>query len=199
MAESTESIRDKLIVAIVQTLIFGVLLALLGYWLNLRLETYKQVLANQSEMNKSLLSSLNPYIQQRLTAYLELQQAAYNVKRDLEIYYYLAKEPSDYDLLEQLHQKISGVSSSSFIEYKKLVSAIEDLTNLRGKYELVLSDKVKSTADDFINTIIKDLLKEPAASDEAFEKAARSRLRTAFDKLKNQITEALGLEQLPLR
>ena len=90
-AESKESLRDKLIIAVVQTLIFGAFLAILGFWLNLRMETYKQTLANQSESYKVLLSSLAPDIEQRRAAYLDFQQAAREAKSTLGVYY------SEYD------------------------------------------------------------------------------------------------------
>ena len=76
MAEAREPLRNKLIEIVVQTLIFGALLAGLGFWLNLRLETYKKELADDTERLKAALQSNAPLIQQRRSAYLELQQAA---------------------------------------------------------------------------------------------------------------------------
>ena len=207
MAESKEPLRDKLIVAVVQTLIFGALLAVIGYWLNHRLETYKQALADQSEKTKALISFLEPHIQQRRAAYFEFQQAAREAKNILEVYYFRAKGPPEHNArryqLRALENKLgigSGGSSGSWATHGDAVSVVEKLVVLREKYEDVSSDKMNSAVDDFIDTIMQDLREgaKDTNDNEAFHNSARTRVREAFVKLNDQIAEALGLDQLPL-
>jgi hypothetical protein len=76
MAEEKGSLRDRLIHATVDTLIFGGLLLIFGFWLNMRLERYKNELANDTEKLKSALQITAPLIQRRFSGYLEIQQAA---------------------------------------------------------------------------------------------------------------------------
>ena len=47
-----ESLRSKIIVAIVETLVFGALLSALGYWFNIRLEEHKEILNKRLEEYK---------------------------------------------------------------------------------------------------------------------------------------------------
>jgi hypothetical protein len=110
MSAPEESLRDKLIIAVVQTLIIGALLAVLGYWLNVRLETYKQSLSDQSEKTKAILSSHQPFINQRRDAYLDFRQDAREAKNVLEIYYYRARGTQSQEVrlnrLEALENKM---------------------------------------------------------------------------------------------
>jgi hypothetical protein len=177
MSAPEESLRDKLIVAVVQTLIFGALLAVVGYWLNLRLETFKHT-----------VSSLEPLTVQRRSAYLDFQQAARKAKEVLEIYYYRAKglPPQEARLrqLEELRHAFGiggGGSGGGFVIGYDVYAVVEELFNLRIKYEDVSSAKVNAALDEFIFVISKDLIDGMQKSNdtEAFHNSAQRRLREA--------------------
>lgn len=209
MAEAKESLREKLIVAFVQTLFFGALLAVLGYWLDRQLETYKHALAEQTEMTKVLLQSLAPQIQQRRDAYLEFWQAAREARSTLEVYYHLAKGPPEHNRrrghIRDLENALgigSGTSGGgSWATHGDAVDVIRNLVSLRERYEDVSSELMESAVDTFIDQAMQDLrdgAKETNDTEE-FHEAARRRIREAFDTLSAQIEKALGHDQIPLQ
>jgi hypothetical protein len=143
MAEEKASLRDQLIVATVQTVVFGVLLATFGFWLDVRLERYKSELANDTEKVKTALQVTTPLIQRRLSGYLEIQQAARNVNEVLEVYYSRAKEPPTGEVmrgklraLENAMNVGSGSSGGGFVFKTDATQAL---------HELVLSSVVKTS------------------------------------------------------
>jgi hypothetical protein len=217
-SEVKETLREKLIVAFVQTLVFGVLLALLAYWLNVRLETAKQALADRSEhlkqeltdrgeKLKALVSALAPISEQRRSAYLELRLAARQTKNDLEIYYFRAKGLSPQEArsqqIEQLRNKMgigSGVGTSTWRSKEDAVKDAERLVALRANYEEIASDDVKAAVDQFLDTILTDLKdgEEKSNDSEAFHELAKRHLHDALDKLNRTTEKALGLQNVPI-
>ena len=87
MQKSRGSLGGTLVVALVQTLVFGALLAILGYRLDSALQIQEQELTAQSQRTEALLSSLEPQIQQRRDAYIDFQRAAREARNILEVYY----------------------------------------------------------------------------------------------------------------
>ncbi|PWT83402.1 MAG: hypothetical protein C5B44_00670 [Acidobacteria bacterium] len=199
-----ESLRDKLIVGLLETLIFGAMLAALGFWFNLRLEKYKQELTDQSEKTKALLVSLQTNTQQRCTAYLEFQDAARKTKGTLESYYNLGKRtPEDEELEDEddLYLQLgvgSGVATSTWTTMEQAADAVKKFNELRHKYKDVSSTAVNSAVDEFYKVLRRDLIESKSKETVEFHNAAKARLHTAFMKLKRQITDALGLDKLPI-
>ena len=66
MVASRETVRDKLLIAVVNTFIFGALLAIFGYWLDTRLESYKQAVVAQVAVQGALLRVQSWQLAQRL-------------------------------------------------------------------------------------------------------------------------------------
>jgi hypothetical protein len=209
MAEAGESLRNKLIEIVVQTLIFGALLAGLGFWLNLRLETYKKELADDTERLKAALQSNAPLIQQRRAAYLELQQAARELNRVLEVHYFRAKEPSTGQVMRNKLRALEddmGIGSSGsrggwFVSKGDVVGALRRMVSLSEKYEDISSGTISSAVDDFLETVMADVREaEQKENDtESFHTAARVRLKDALSRLDHTITQALRLDELPIK
>jgi hypothetical protein len=219
MSEPRQPLRDSLIVALVQTLILGARLAILGYFLNVRLELYKQslgeqtektkaALAAQTETTKSLLAALEPLVQARRSAYLDVRQAAREAKNELEIYYFRSKGRPDLERREQeLHELAhkmgvgSGGATSSWRTNEDALAVVRKLVSLREKYQDVASDKVNSAIDDFIDTLTQDLRAGTSKSNDTdlFHEAARKRLCDAFARLDPHLKEALRLAELPIQ
>jgi hypothetical protein len=202
-----ETLRDKLIIAFIQVLIFGALLAGLGYWFNLRLEAQKHALAEQSERTRAVLASLEPIIQLRRSAYLEFQAAARQAKNILEVYYFRAGEPSNEaqsNRLQKLINKMgrgSGGSGSSFVTNDDAIDCVRTLINLREKYEDIASDEIKGEVDKFIDAIMKDLTDGEAQGNDTaiFHEAAGKRLQQSFATLNQALEQALGFHELPIK
>ena len=94
---SEKSLSDELMIATVQTLVFGVLLAGLGYWLSLRFEGQKQAFADQTEKTKAVISHLESLAQEQRMAYLEFRNAARGAVTELNVYYSRAPEAGSPD------------------------------------------------------------------------------------------------------
>ncbi len=206
----TESLGQKLLVAFVQILIFGVILAVIGYQLNLRLEANKQALAIQTAKTKTLLATLEPTIQLRRSAYLDLQSAARDVEQILEFYYFPASDSASInkrqDQLSELYKALglppSGGGSGSFGASRgEAYEAVAKLTRLQDKYQNVSSETITAAVDTFLDAIKKDLLESvrPGNDTTTFNDGARARLREAFGKLNGAIEDALGFRELPVR
>jgi hypothetical protein len=208
IAEDKASLRDQLIRATVDTFIFGCLLLIFGSWLNMRLEKYKNELANDTEKLKSGLQITEPLIQRRFTGYLEIQREARNVNWVLENYYYRAKEPPTGDVmsnklsaLENTMKTGSGSSGGSIVLPSDVTSALSELVAAKEKYADISSPKVNAAADLFLNTVMDDLSKaERNENDTAsFHATARAHLKDAFDRLNAEINQALGIDQFPIK
>lgn len=209
MNEKKESLIEKLTVAIVQTLIFGIVLAVFGYWLDRRIETYKHELSEQAEKTKVLLSSLEPRVKQRRDAYLELQSSARQVKDELQMYYWMADAIPDSDArrwdinsLENAMGIGSGSGAGGTLTSKRdAVSVIENFILLRRKYESVSSAQINQEVDEFIDIVMADLKNESKKTNQSktFHNLARVRLDEGFQKLNSHIESALGIDQLPLK
>jgi hypothetical protein len=207
MAESKEPLSSKLVVAVVQTLIFGALLAALGTWLDYQLEVQKQALSAQADRTKALIASLEPDIQKRRTAYLDFQQAARQARSVLDVYYFRATSPPEYvrrrQELRSLENALgvgSGGGRSEWASHRDAIDAVSRLIDLRDSAQDVLSTEVNAEMDQFIGTLMNDMRDGARKSNdnEAFHNAARTRLREAFERLNEQISTALGRDQMPL-
>jgi len=209
MADQNESLSEKLIVVFFQTLIFGLLLAVFGYLLNVRLESYKHTLAEETEKTKVLLESLEPDLLHRRAAYIELQQAARETKQTLEIYYSNANIPTEhqkrrdqiYSLRDDLGISLGGGSSSWGVTKEMVVAVIENLICVREINEDIASDKIKVSVDRFIDAVILDLKKSTKISNNnrTFANSAQQRLIKGYDSLMATIELALGIDQLPVK
>ncbi len=201
-----ESLGEKLLLLVCETLIFGGLLLLFGFWLNLRLESYKHSLVKETEENKHLLSLLQPKNQQRLEAYIEIQKAARAAKDILEIYYgNVGLEKSDYSSrVNQLESLLkdksgigSGVRSSTWVTLEEAVSVIRDIILLRENHKYILSDEVKLGIDQFIDILIQDL--EDSVYKSKSNEIFANRLRNGFNQLNTKIENALRIEKLIIK
>ena len=211
MANPQESLRDKLILAAIQTLVFGALLAIFGFWLNLRLERYKTELVQDTEKLKVALIANTPLIQQRRAAYLDIQQSARKINGLLEIYYSRAQQPRTgrvlSDQLEAVEDDLipseTGFSSrrGNWVTNQEVVEALREMVLLRQKYQYVCSDNVNSAIDDFLTTVMKDIRlgEQPGNDTESFHTTARANLIDALNRLNLAISEALQLEKLPIQ
>jgi small nuclear ribonucleoprotein (snRNP)-like protein len=208
MAEEKGSLRDQLIVATVQTLVFGVLLAVFGFWLNVRLERYKSELANETEKVKTALQVTTPLIQRRLSGYLEIQQAARNVNEVLEMYYSRANEPPTGEVmrgklraLENAMNVGSGSSGGGFVLKTDATQALHELVKAREKYADISSAKVNATVDLFLNTVMDDLSKTGLKGNDtaSFDTTARAHLKDVFGRLNSEINQALGVDEFPIK
>jgi len=208
MPESKESIREKLIVSLIQTLFFGMLLSIFGYLVDRRLEEYKYELADQSEKTKILLASLAPDLQLRRKAYTEYRQAARHAVRILELYYYKAEAPprrnSHLSQIEGLRYELgigSGGSRGSWATHSDAVNVVENMVELRLQYEDVASEEINAAVDTFVDMLINDLkARANSLNDNAeFDGSARKRLYQGFTVLNVAIKQALGVDQLPVK
>lgn len=208
MAEDKASLREQLIVAIVQTLIFGLFLALFGFWLNLRLERYKNELANDTEKLKTTLQITAPLIQRRFSAYLEIQQAARKVNEVLELYYSRAKEPptgavmsGKLRALENTMKIGSGSSGGSIVLKSDVTHALGELIAVKEKYADISSAKIDAAVDLFLNAVMNDLKKVELDQNqmEYFETVARAHLKDEFGLLNSEINQALGVDEFPIK
>ncbi|HLF90800.1 MAG TPA: hypothetical protein VI451_17775 [Anaerolineales bacterium] len=206
MKEDKESIRDKLIVAFFQTLLLGVVLVLFSFWLDLRLETFKKELTNDTERLRASFEYNAAIIQQRQAAYLEIQQAARELTELLEIFYYLSAEPSTSELwrskLRALENNLglgSGAGRSTFVTKRDVLGTLNGLVALREKYEFISSERVNIVFERFLETIMQDLsdgeLEENG--NETFHTAAIVHARDAFNQLDLAIDQALRFDDLP--
>jgi hypothetical protein len=207
MAEAREPLRNKLIEIVVQTLIFGALLAGLGFWLNLRLETYKKELADDTERLKAALQSNAPLIQQRRSAYLELQQAARELNRVLEVHYFRAKEPPTGQVMRNKLRALEddmGIGSGSrggwFVSKGDVVGALRRMVSLSEKYADISSGTISSAVNDFLEAVMADVrgAEQKENDTESFHTAARARLKDALSRLDRTIAQALRLDELPI-
>lgn len=207
MTESNESRRDKLIVATVQTLIFGALLAVLGFWLNVRLEDYKRHFADDTERLKSALQSNGPLIQQRVSGYHEIKLAARNLNRVLGAYYFRAKGLPAGDVLEGQLKAVenvllgdSGSSGGDVVTNDDVVRALRELVALREKYDDISSEKINAAIDQFLKGVMEDLeaSRRKENQNESFDTAARTRLKDAGDRLNGEMNRALRVNELPI-
>jgi hypothetical protein len=209
MGGGKESVKDKLIVALIDTLIFGVLLLVFGHWLDVRLEKYKQELADQSEMTKSLLVYLDPHIQERRTAYRELLKAAKKAEDALEDYYAGPGNPTQHDakeieyqvLMTKLGAKGSGGSSGSWPpNAAEAGSIVNQFDRIREEHKDAMSPEVNSAATEFYDMLRSDLSQSVDVSNDndQFRSAAMQRVRASFSRFKDQVTKALGLDKMPI-
>jgi hypothetical protein len=208
MAENKASLLDQLIVATVQTFIFGVLLAIFGFWLNMRLERYKNELANDTEKLKTTLQITAPLIQKRFSGYLEIRQAARNVNEVLELYYARAKEPptgaamsGKLRALENAMKIGSGSSGGSIVLPSDVTHALSELIAVKEKYADISSAKIDAAVDLFLNRVMDDLKKAELNQNrmEYFETLARAHLKDAFGRLNSEINQALGINEFPIK
>lgn len=176
--------------------------------MNLRLEAYKQALADQSEKTKAVLSFLEPIIQLRRSAYLDFQQAAREAENTLEIYYFRAHGLPSHEVrshqVEELENVMgigSGGASSSFRTKGDAVDVVKKLILLRDKYKDVSSEAINTVVDEFIDTIMKDLKdgEQQSNNTEKFHSAAESHLRDSFAKLDRALKDALQFRELPIK
>jgi hypothetical protein len=208
MAEDKASLRDQLIVATIQTLIFGLFLALFGFWLNMRLERYKNELANDTEKLKTTLQIAAPLIQRRFSGYLEIQQATRNVNEVLELYYSRAKEPptggamsGKLRALENTMKIGSGSSGGSIVLPSDVTHALSELIAVKQKYADISSAELNAAVDLFLNTVMDDLKKAELKENqtESFDTTARAHLKDAFGRLNSEVNQALGVDQFPIK
>lgn len=199
---------NALFMAVVQTLIFGALLALLGFWLNLRLELYKKTLVDQSEQTKAMLINLEPIAQARRSAYLEFQTTAREVRNDLEFFYFRAVDPPTKERTStRLHALARdmgigpGGGGASFMTKEEALEGVKKLMNLRDKYDSVSSQAVDAAIEEFINTIVQDLKASEKETNDtvSFHNSAQKRLRDGFETLNSAIESALGFQNLPVK
>ena len=208
MTEDKASLRNQLIHATVDTLIFGGLLLIFGFWLNVRLERYKGELANETEKVKTALQVTTPLIQRRLSGYLEIQQAARNVNEVLELYYSRAKEPptgaamnGKLRALENTMKIGSGSSGGSIVLPSDVTHALSELIAVKEKYADISSAKIDTAVDLFLNTVMDDLKKVELNQNqiEYFETVARTHLKDTFSRLNAEINHALGIDEFPIK
>jgi Na+-transporting NADH:ubiquinone oxidoreductase subunit NqrC len=205
---SEKSLSEELIIATVQTLVFGVLLAGLGYWLNLRLEGQKQAFADQSEKTKAVISLLEPLAQERRMAYLEFRNAARGAVTELDVIYSRAPEAGSTDdelnrfnsLENRMGIGSGGTGMGGWTTKGYAAGAVHQLIVLRAKYEGVASDNIERAVRDFIEVLMKDLndneIKEN--NTKSFHDAASAHAHDALDKLDDSLAEALHLDHLPM-
>jgi hypothetical protein len=213
MTPAKESLSDKFIVATVQTLFFGILLALFGYWLNLRLETNKNELTQDTERMKAILQYNEPQIQQRRSAYIEIQQASRELTYSLESYYNLSEEPKEDEIINDKLQELEYVmverylspsntgSSGWGITKPEVFNAVEEIVFLRQKNKPIISVTILVAVDDFIEIVMDDLklAEEEENNTEAFHTSAHKRAKDAYKQLDNIINQALGVDESPIQ
>jgi hypothetical protein len=203
MFEPKESMGQKMLFAAVQTLVFGILLACLGYWLNVQLETSKHLLTNQTEKLKAMLSPQDPLTQQRRALYLEFRRAIVEVKNTLETYYHLADSPGSDDALwhqlveleEAMRLRPGGGGGASWRTKEDVAQSIKNLISLRTKDELLLPASFNEEVDSFIKKIIYDLKEseKPHNNNKPFHMYAIRNLHETFKALNARIEDAVGL------
>jgi hypothetical protein len=207
MAETKEGLWDKLIV-VVQTGLFGRLLAYFTHDLDRRIETYKQELAEQTEGVKALVQHYAPVMQQRETAYLELRQAGRIAVAVVEDYYFHPQTPIIRPSATQKARDFEydlGLGSGSvgigIAEKEDVVGAMWSMASVMDKYHDILSGTIRGAADAFFDTVMEDVRKaEPRENrTKDFQLAAHARLRERFDQLNNAIHRALRLDELPIK
>jgi hypothetical protein len=208
MSEPKEPLGEKVLVAFVQTLVFGALLAVFGYWLNLRLEDHKNDLAAEMESTKIVFETLKPDIQERRTAYLKLQQAMRELKYTLEVYYHRGNDPTEEDVRERqiaaLTEKLglgSGGGSSTWVTHGDALEVVKKVDDLRKQYADILSPEIRVAVARFRDVIVHDLEEgaKPSSDNETFHREARTRLRTECTALNDKIVSALQLHRIPLK
>jgi len=199
-----ERVRDKLLIVFVQTLVFGVFLAGLGYWINSRLESYKHALEVETERTKAQLVAYGSLLAERRIAYSEVRQAAKQTKQMLEGYYDLAKRrsPTEHrrstlmELETALFPERGGGSSGGWVTRDEVTNAMRKLIALREKYEDVSSAMMNDALEEFINTLIDDLKKsaDKSTKNERFHNAAWDRQSTAYDKFMGAFGKEVPLQ-----
>jgi prefoldin subunit 5 len=183
----------------------GVVLALIqlgvGFYLNQRLEGYKDRLTENTETLKSLLQANAPFAEQRRAAYVSILQNARQLTDTVGRYYYLAKGPADATQrlerrLNQLDEEMlpSGSRGGDIPPSKgEALSAVNGFFKARNQNADACSDAVLQQVDAFLNTVIDDL-ESSAREHETAESdtTARRRLLDAFNTLNKAVNEALG-------
>jgi hypothetical protein len=208
MPQPAESLRDKMIVAAVQTLIFGVLLALFGFWLNLRLESYKSELALEAERLKAVMALSEPLTRERRSAYIEFQHAGREILNVVTLYYHLGKNPSPdgnlFGKVQALREEMgigSGTTSATWVTKEEVADALSKLAALRHRHKDLTSRDVGSAVENLLDTAIEDLRKaqERANNTAAFHTTARTRLHEAAARFEHEVNKALRTAELPIQ
>jgi hypothetical protein len=144
----------------------------------------------------------------RSSSYLELQQAARELNRALEAHYFRSKEPptgqamrSKLRALEDDMGLGSGSRGGWFMSKVEVVGALWRMVSLSEKYADISSDTINSAVDDFLGPVMADVreAEQKENATESFHTGARARLKDALSRLGRMITEALRLDELPIR
>ena len=201
--EKNKTIREELIIALIQTLIFGAILLLFGYWLNVRLETTKQQLTSETEKLKVMLATNDPIIQQRKSLYLDYRSAIFNLNNTLIIYYHLADTPdSEVALSNQisalrtaLQPEMGSGASGSWRTPDDVIQAIQAIVTLRLKDQLLLPRTFNEAIDTLIKSVTDDLIggELPQNHTKNYQTYAVKRLQKVCNDLNETIERAVGI------
>jgi hypothetical protein len=203
--EPKETLRNQVIVAFIQSFVFAGLLLLFGFWLNRDLEKYKKTLGDDTEKLKMVMQLNEPLAQQRRSAYLDIQKAAHTLSHVLEVYYFgtESNEVWSHRLLS-LEDDMgigSGSSGGSIVGKQDVTTALGAVISLRERNGDVSSASINTAADDFLETVMQDLknVERKQNQTEAFNVAARMRVKDALSHLDGAINQALRLGDLPIK
>jgi hypothetical protein len=189
-------------------LLEGVMLALLAFFLNQRLENHKEQLAENTETLKTLLQANAPFEEQRRTAYTSILQSARQLTSRLDDYYNLAKYPptegqvmkSKLLDLEKEMSPTGGGSSTWPLARSEAWTAADAFVRVRDQYIDACSNTVKQQLDAFGNTVLDDLKTSVRRQrTEQSDTVAHQHLLEALDKLSKTINEALGLQRMVIK
>jgi hypothetical protein len=203
MSEQPESLRSKLIVIIVETLIFGTLLAVLGYWLDSRLESTKAELQMQLESTKAVVDALGPLTDQRRVAYLDLRRAAATANSVLRLYF-RAPNYEQLDRLRSVENKLgigSGMGGGAFLlGPQDPINALKEVALLRDTNKDVISALVQAAVDRYIDDASSELeAKSALSNDQSVRAKGIARIQNSFSELNKTLEDALGLAKLPIK
>jgi hypothetical protein len=130
MEEVKGSFRERLALAVIQTIILGGVMAYIDHRLNVHLESVK-----------TALQVTTPLVQQRLFGYIEIQRDAQDVNWRLEAYYSRAKQPRTSEAmsgklaaLENAMHIGSGATGGDIVSAEDVTHALDELIKAKERY-----------------------------------------------------------------
>ena len=209
--ELNKILSNKIVEILIESLVIGFFLVILGYWLDVRLEEYKNELEEKSGNTQLLQKLLGPQTQHRIQTYNKIQVAAYKVLVKLDLYYKDAdKHLADNKWINKLHaiQQIipdnDGFVTYGFYDYHydtSPINALEELVHLVDQEEDALSELIKQSADKFIEVVMMDLSDSINKENQnaIFHGSALTRARNGYSQLRQDIRLATGYKYLPVK
>lgn len=203
MAETPGTFKDKLVLVVLEKLLFALVLAIVGFAFTINADRIRTAW----EQGEKIATA-------RIDAYRELLESAYDLQRELQIFYQpspafgmdiLDSELSEYELrwLQAIGDS-SGVGRSHWTTIDIIIKHLQEIRAIRKKHGFIISDRIDHALDEHIRVVWADIkrfieIREGGKSMEQTEETeAWSRAQASFVRLRTLIRDSLGVNQLPV-